>query len=249
MSRSIEGATLAPIVAAGIGKNVTLRAERRAQDGAIDGGETLESLLVVLIPDVDNTITANSSKDRPFGGMEGDMVYTKDVFPNTMALEIKGLFFTGFAKGMNCTTAFNTTDEVALGIGKGGNAPKGLAENIIGNSALYLTGLGTSLDVVRDDMTLSSCNNQQATLDIERVAPFGQIKHGSWLRRTCIPELDRFVPTTTNGKVGYGGKSNMAYWSVMITNLLGNAVGWQPLSQLVHTNGVVCTATNHRVSV
>ena len=47
---------LAPVVARGIRKHVTLGIEGRTGDGSLRLSKTLESLLVVLVPEIDNSV-------------------------------------------------------------------------------------------------------------------------------------------------------------------------------------------------
>ena len=48
---SIGRSALAPVVATGVGKHVSRRIETGTRNGAIDGFKALESLLIVLVPE------------------------------------------------------------------------------------------------------------------------------------------------------------------------------------------------------
>lgn len=64
---------LAPVVADGVCENVPCAVEGSAGDGAPDGRIALETVLRVLIPEVEGAVTA-SGAEGTVDGVEGDIV-------------------------------------------------------------------------------------------------------------------------------------------------------------------------------
>ena len=69
---------LAPVVADGVGKDVAVLAETRRNDAAADLGVALETVLGVLVPEVEGTVGTGGGEGAVLG-VEGDGVYGVDL--------------------------------------------------------------------------------------------------------------------------------------------------------------------------
>lgn len=76
--RCIDRVPFTPIIADGVGKNVTGVVERRRRDGAPDLRVALEAVLGVLVPEMEGAVTAGGAESAVHG-MEGNGVYRVDV--------------------------------------------------------------------------------------------------------------------------------------------------------------------------
>lgn len=68
---------LAPVVADGVGKDVSVLAEAGRDDAAADLGVALETVLGILVPEVEGTVGTSGGEGAVLG-VEGDGVYRVD---------------------------------------------------------------------------------------------------------------------------------------------------------------------------
>jgi len=73
----ISTVALAPVVADGVGENVSVLAEARRDDAAADFGVALKTVLGVLVPEVEGTVGAGGGEGAVLR-VEGDGVYGVD---------------------------------------------------------------------------------------------------------------------------------------------------------------------------
>lgn len=76
--RCIDRVPFTPVIADGVGKNVTGMVEGRRRDGAPDLRVALEAVLGVLVPEMEGAVTAGGAESAVHG-MEGNGVYRVDV--------------------------------------------------------------------------------------------------------------------------------------------------------------------------
>ena len=69
----IGGVTLAPVVADGVSEDISITVESGGSDRASDSGVTLETVLRILIPEVEGTI-GTCSAEGTMNGVERDSV-------------------------------------------------------------------------------------------------------------------------------------------------------------------------------
>eukprot|EP00562_Extubocellulus_spinifer_P035561 CAMPEP_0178694990 /NCGR_PEP_ID=MMETSP0699-20121125/8587_1 /TAXON_ID=265572 /ORGANISM="Extubocellulus spinifer, Strain CCMP396" /LENGTH=161 /DNA_ID=CAMNT_0020340599 /DNA_START=1999 /DNA_END=2484 /DNA_ORIENTATION=- len=146
LTLSIERTALAPIIAAGVGKHVALSIEGCAGDGPIDRRETLESLLVVLIPEVDDTIAADGGERSK--GVEGDLIDAENVGILTMALEGEGILAGNLLQVVDADPSLDAANGEAGHVGEGRDASRLELERTFLPAVLG----GLALNVVRYDM-------------------------------------------------------------------------------------------------
>lgn len=106
-SGCIIGAAFAPVITTGIGEHVALGIEVGARYGSIDGGESLETLLVIFVPKADDAVSSVGGKRAV--GMEGDAVDGVDLVVFAVALEGEGIFASYPLNVMNADTALNAS--------------------------------------------------------------------------------------------------------------------------------------------
>ena len=69
---------LAPVVTNGIGEDAAILVERGGGDAAADGGVALESVLCVLVPEMERSVRASRTESAVLG-MEGNVIHGVNV--------------------------------------------------------------------------------------------------------------------------------------------------------------------------
>lgn len=114
--------TLAPVVADRVSEDISSAVESGGSDGASDGGVTLETVLRILIPEVESTV-GTCSAEGAVNGVERDSVNGVDIadvavcgrgFTVTLEGEVRGGIL--LLDVLNSTAALDGADREARGI-------------------------------------------------------------------------------------------------------------------------------------
>lgn len=113
---SVSAVSLAPIVADGISKNVSIPVERRRGDGSSNERVALETVLGVLIPEVERAVAAGGA-ERAVLRVEGNRVQCEDVADITIGARCLAMAFEAEIRTLvllldvlDRAAAFDTTD-------------------------------------------------------------------------------------------------------------------------------------------
>jgi hypothetical protein len=87
LAGGIEGAAHAPVVRARISKQISKGIKISAWNRTIDSWAAFQSLLIILIPEIDNSVTTNSCECSDI--MKANSIDTESIRVLSMALERK----------------------------------------------------------------------------------------------------------------------------------------------------------------
>ena len=228
--------TFGPIVAGTVGEKVALGVKGGTGNGSLCLGESLEALLVVLIPKVDDTVTSNGRKCAVLP-LESNTIDRVDVGIMAMTLERKRLLAGYFLQVVNTNSAFDTAHSKAVGIRKARNAPR-----LVFQRRVFATELARLLlTVVCNNLTTPRSDHEQIVFNVHVVYLVGQIKDPNGVLLPGVPEFQFRVPSARYNKICAAQKAHALDRCIVSTNLLWDIVG-RVLSEFPHANGLV-TAT------
>lgn len=122
--RRVARVSLAPVIADSIREDVSIPVERRGGNGSSNIGITLETVLGVLVPEVERAVTSSGAK-RAVLGVEGNRVQRVNVadvsgvawrFAVAFETEVRAVIF--FLDVLDSAAAFDTTNCKASGVPK-----------------------------------------------------------------------------------------------------------------------------------
>jgi hypothetical protein len=169
----------------------------------MNGRKSLEPLLVVLIPKVDNTIRPNCGK-RPKLIVKTNAIHCKNIGILTMTLEGKRFFPGDFGNILYTHASLDTPHSVTSRIRKGRNAPTLELQRALFSLML----LRLTLDIVSNDMTTGARYNHQTVPHVQVVTFVGQLQSSHWILLSGVPEFEHVVPTSGYNHIGAGKESH-----------------------------------------
>lgn len=232
-SWGVMRAPLTPIVTARISEQAPLRIEAGTADNSIYAGESLQPLLIVLVPEVHDAIPPDRG-ERPVPLVKAYAIHGVNVVILSMTLESERLLPVDFGHVVNCHPPLDASHGVSRSVRKGGYAPALELERTI-NPLVFLR---LSLDVVRDDVSSSGGNDHQIVPHVDIVTSFGELQHPDWIWLTRVPEFKHLIPPARYDQVGRGEEGDRLDGLIVRADLLGDVVGGA-LPQLPHAHGLV----------
>ena len=118
----MELASLAPVIAGRVGKQIPLCIESGTRNWTLDGIESLETLFVVLIPKVYHPVCSHRGECSELS-MEGNSIDTKYIRFLSMTFKGETVFAGHLLQVMDSHTALNATHRKTSTIGETGNTP------------------------------------------------------------------------------------------------------------------------------
>lgn len=193
---SVGGVSLAPVVADRVSEDVSGTVEGTGSDRASDGRVTLETVLGVLIPEVEGAVAAGCAESS-VDGVEGDGVDGVDVADVALAGWCLAVALEGEVGGgvllfdvLNGATTFDGTDGETGGIGKAADYPRLPLEGGLHG----LVKLGRLVQVDDVDVAICGTDDEKLVLDIHRVNAFLALHACDWCLLPDIPVLHRLIP-------------------------------------------------------
>ena len=236
----VEGTSLGPIVAACVGKHVSLRVKVGARDGALNGLKALEPLFVVLVPKIHHTVAADRGKG-PKLVVKANGVDAVDISVLSVTLEGKRVLALDFLYVVDRHTTLDAAHGKPGSIGEASDASR--LEFQRGLFAGVLSRLAA--DIVRDDLTVGRSDHQQILPHIHCVNSLRHIQDTHRIRLPRIPEFKLSIPTTTDHEIGTRKKVDRLDGRVVNANLLGYSVRGSPSRELPHSHCFICTTAKY----
>mmetsp|Transcript_31532 Transcript_31532/g.76271 ORF Transcript_31532/g.76271 Transcript_31532/m.76271 type:complete len:263 (+) Transcript_31532:538-1326(+) len=199
----------------------------------MNGGETLQALLIVLIPEIHNAITSYSRK-RPITLMKADAIHRVHITSLPVALECKRILPVNFGHIMNAHPPLNTSHGISGRIGKGSNAPTLKLQGTF----LPLMLLRLTLDIVRYYVPPRGCHDHQTIPHVQIITLLRKLQCSHGIGLSCIPKFKHFIPASRDDQISRGKKCHGFDGLIMRTDLLRDVVGWT-LTKLPHAHGLI----------
>ena len=194
--------TLTPVVTHSISKDVPVTVESSAGDSSPNGWVSFQTVLCILIPEVEGTVTT-SGTESAMNRVEGDVVDGVDVAD--VALVGWGLAVAFEAEVgarvlildvLDGTAALDTTDGEPGGIDEAAYHPRlPLKWGLHG-----LVEFGGVVEIDDVDVPVCRTNHQELALYVHSVHPFLALNRGNGGGLSEIPVFDRLVPRTGDEK-------------------------------------------------
>ena len=200
--RGVGGVALAPVVADSVGEDASGAVESSRGDGAADGRIALQTVLGVLVPEVEGTV-ATGGAEGTVDGVERDGVDRVDV--TDVAIGGRGLAVAleGEVGGLvllldvvDGAATLDTADGVTGCIAEAADYPRlPLERGLIG-----LVDLGRVVEIDHVDVAVSGADHQQLVFDIHAIDALLTLQRRNWGLLSQIPVLDRLVPRAGDEK-------------------------------------------------
>ena len=200
----------------------------------MNGGETLQALFVVLVPEIYNSIASNCRKGS-VTLVETNAIDGIDIVILPMTLECKRFLPVHFGHIVNSHPPLDASHGIARRIRESGDA----STLEFQRTFLPLMLLRLSLDIVRYNMPPSCGDHHQTIPHIQIVTFFGKLERPDGVGLPCIPKFKHFVPPSGNYQIGRGEEGYGFDGLIVRTNLLRDVVGGT-LTQLPHPHGLIC---------
>jgi len=240
--------TLAPIVAYSVSKDITIATESSARDRTANRWVTLKTVLRILVPEVECTVTT-SRTESSMNGVEIDRVDRVNVaditvggrsFTMTLERKVGGRVL--LLNILNSTSSFNTTNSETRSISKAADYPRLPLEGGLHS----LVEFRWVIEVNDIDVTIRSPDNKQFILDIHCVNAVLTINLRNRVRLPEIPVFDRLIPRTRHEKrrsTGRGVGNHMAASNRRIVrgDLYG---GCSTSTKIKHSSSLIRASTN-----
>mmetsp|Transcript_24148 Transcript_24148/g.43623 ORF Transcript_24148/g.43623 Transcript_24148/m.43623 type:complete len:334 (+) Transcript_24148:85-1086(+) len=241
-SRRVMGAPLAPGVTAGIGKHISLGVEVGAADGAVGLRKSLETLFVVLVPEINDTVRSNRGKGPKL--MKGNGIDAKDIVFLAMAFEGKRVLSSHLLEVVHTHPSFDGTDTESRHIGKCGNA-SGLEFE---GGFLSRVFAGLSLDVVGNNVSSGAGHHQERLLHVQIVTSFGQLNFHGRCGLSGVPKLEHIVPPSRHDHIGRRQIPHALDGTIVRPNLLRYPIR-RLLSKRPHAHRLIRSPRKHLRSI
>lgn len=196
--------TLAPVVTHCVCEDVPCVVEGSAGDGAPNGWVPLQTVLGILIPEVEGAITAGSAEGA-VNGVEGDVVDGVDVVDVALAGRGLAVAFEAevgarvlFLDVLDGTAALDTADGETSGIDETADDPCLPFERGLHG----LVELGGVVEIDDVDIAVCRADDQQFIFHVHAVHPFLAFNRSNGGRLPQIPVLDCLVPRPGDEKRG-----------------------------------------------
>ena len=235
-------ASLGPIVGTGVRKESALCAKGCGSDLSCQISKSLESLFVVLVPKIDDSVGSGSRKG-PELLVKGNGIDGKDVVLLTMALEGEGILAVGFGNVMNSHASFDTPHGKAGTIVETGHASRLVPKRRF----LAMNFAGLTRDIVGENVSSGSGYHEQIVADVHGVDTFGHVDHSGRIGTAAVPEFQFAVPSATDNHASGFEVADRFDGGIVCANLLREIVG-NLLAQLPHANSLVATSGKDRVA-
>lgn len=194
--RGVCGVPLTPVVADGVRKNISVSVERSARDGSAHRRVSLQTVLGVLVPEVEGAV-ATRRAERTVDRVEGDGVDGVDVadiavvrWRLTVALETEVRAGVLVLDVLNGAATFDTAHGKARRVGEAADYPRLPLQGGLHS----LVELGGVVEVDDVDVSVSCTDDQELVLDVHRVDTLLAFHSGDRSRLSEIPILDSLVP-------------------------------------------------------
>lgn len=194
--RGVCRVALAPVIADSVGEDTAGLVESSRGDGTADGRVALQTVLCILVPEMESAVTTGSAEGA-VNGVERDGVDGVDVadvavgrrgFTVTLEREIGRLVL--LLDVVNGTAALDTTNGITRGVAKAADYPRlPFERGLIG-----LVDLGRVVEIDHVNVAISSTNDQQLVFDIHAIDTFLTLQRCNRLLLTQVPILDGLVP-------------------------------------------------------
>ena len=194
--------TLTPVVTHSISKDVPVTVESSAGDSSPNGWISFQTVLCILIPEMEGTVTA-SGAESAMDRVKGDVVNGVDVAD--VALVGRGLAVTFEAEVgarvlifdiLDGTAALDTTDGKPGGIDEAAYHPRLPLKRGLHS----LVEFGGVVEVDDVDVPVCRTNHQELAFYVHSVYPFLALNRGNRGGLSEIPVFDRLVPRTGDEK-------------------------------------------------
>lgn len=269
--RGIDGVAFAPVVADRVGEDATGAIECRGRYGSADLRVPLESVLGVLVPEMEGAVGAGCA-ESPVHRVEGDGVDAEHVRHVTRrrwclsmtfegkvgakALQERVRLLGGWAevgKGvespavflldvLDCATAFDTADCEARPVAEAADHAC-----LPFQRALHgFVEFGGFVEVDDVDVAVRSCHHQQLVYDIHTVDSFLTVDRGHWRSLAQVPILNCLVPGARHEYWGrlarYFNEADAADGLVVRCDLRAYALA---RAEVEHSRCFICSATDN----
>jgi len=194
--RGVGGVALAPVVADSVGEDASGTVESSRGDGSADGRVTLQTVLSILVPEVEGTV-ATGGAEGAVDGVEGNGIDRVDIADVAVGRRSLAVALEGEVGGLvllldvvNGAAALNTADGVAGSIAEAADYPRlPLERGLFG-----LVDLGRVVEIDHVDVAVSGGNYQQLVLHIHTIDSLLALQRRDRGLLTQIPVLDCLVP-------------------------------------------------------
>lgn len=247
---SVGRVALAPVVAHGIGKDVSVAVERGAGDGASDGRIPLQTMLSILIPEVEGAVTAGGAEGA-MDGVESDVVDGVDVvdvalagWGLAMAFETKVGARVLLLDVLYSTAALDTANGKSGGIDETVDHPGLPFERRLHG----LVERGRAIEINDVDVAICRPNDQKLALyvhGIHSLLTFNR-RNGGGLPQ--IPVFDCLVPRTGDEK----GRVSCGVWNhVAASNgtIVSRDLRCRAARNIEHTGSFISTRSDDFASI
>ncbi len=260
----VGGVTLAPVVTDSVGEDVAVEGEGGGDDGAADGWVALETMLGVLVPEVEGSVGAGGAEGAvdwvERDGVDGVDVVDVGCRRITVALEgevqaIEVSMYVSHRSLQNLpriliihvlhgATTLDGANSKALSILETSNS-SGLVLQRRLESLVDLAWVGQVDNV---DIAFSGSNNEEVILNIHGI---NSILHGDRCdsgRLAQIPVLDSLIPGTSNDhRVSTSLEEAHTANRLVVGSNLGS--GSSSSAEVDHASCLVCSCANNLCAV
>ena len=192
----IRRVSLAPVVADRVGEDVSIAVEGSTGDGSADGRVALQTMLGILIPEVECAVTSRGAEcavhrvelDRVDGVNVADVPVGGGVFTMTLEREVGGGVF--LLDVLNGATTFDTADSKPGGIGEAADYPRLPLERGLHG----LVEFGRLVKVDHVDVPIGGSDHEQLVLHVHGVHSFLTLHRRDGRLLSQIPVLDCLIP-------------------------------------------------------
>jgi hypothetical protein len=158
-----------PIVTRSVRKEIALRIECRTRDRPLNGGESLETLFVVLVPKANDPIAPHSRKG-PVLILKGQTIDCIGIVVLSMALESEMVLIGYLLDVLDPNASFDAPDGISGLIGKRRDA------SCLKFERRFLSGMFlwlSTANIVRDNVSTGRGHYHEIPSDVQIVDAFG----------------------------------------------------------------------------
>lgn len=244
---SVGRVTLTPVVAHSVGKDVSGTVESGAGNCSSDGGVSLQTMLCILVPEVESAVAAGGAKGT-MNGVEGDGVDGVDVVDIalvrrsfTVALEAEVGARVLLFDILDGTATLDTADSESGGINEAVDCSRLPFERRLHGFVEF----GRVIEVDDVDVPVCRTHDKEFVLHVHGVHSLLTLDRGNGGGLPQIPVFDRLIPRTGDEK----GRVSCRVWnhitasnrSIMSCNLYGSRSAGRKIE---HPGSFVGTSSN-----